>query len=119
MRSQKVYLILIFIFSAVSSRASHIVGGGVFYDFLGKAADSKDIYRVTLKIYRDCNSADNPNFDGTGNAIAWLSVLGGGRDTAIDIGAPMIKKVPPTINSRCATIPAMCVEEGIYTYTLT
>ena len=119
MQTLRTYLFLFLLIKTLNGWASHIVGGEIYYDFLGKSADNKDIYRVTLKIYRDCNNATNPNFDGTGKAIAWLSILGGGRDTAIDIGSPSIKKVPPTINSRCAQIPAMCVEEGIYTYTLT
>ena len=58
-------------------RAEHLVGGEIWYDFLGN-----NRYRVTLRIYRDCNSSGatlDPQaavtaFDGlTGQQIANFS----------------------------------------------
>ena len=111
-------LAIFLLFLSVNLFATHIVGGELIYDFLGKDANGKDIYRITLKVYRDCLNGQAP-FDGPGEATqAWLTILGNGRDTVVNIGGPVITKVPPSINSNCIQAPYTCVEEGIYTYTL-
>jgi gliding motility-associated-like protein len=114
-------LIIFFSFISFHLLATHIVGGELIYDFLGKDAAGRDIYRITLKVYRDCNSPNNAAFDGTGSSgapPAYLTILGNGRDTVIDIGSPVITNVPPSINSPCIETPYVCVQEGIYTYTI-
>jgi gliding motility-associated-like protein len=117
--SVKKALVILLLFVSVRLFATHIVGGELIYDFLGKDANGKDIYRITLKVYRDCVNGQAP-FDGPfgGAARALLTIIGNGRDTLVDIGAPVITKVPPSINSKCMQSPYTCVEEGIYTYTL-
>ncbi len=59
MTLKKFYFVLIFsLLSAFSSWASHIIGGEIYYDSLGN-----NQYKITIEIYRDCNSAtafDNP-----------------------------------------------------------
>src|SRR5687767_1302255 len=92
----------------------------MYYDYLGKDKDGKNIYRVTLKIFRDCgpNTAD---FDGIGASRAYITVLDANNvnEGVFDIGQPVVSKVPPTINSPCMTIPTnVCVEQGVYVYTL-
>jgi hypothetical protein len=57
MHTLRSYLLLIFLFTTITGWCTHIVGGEVYYDFLGKSSDNKDRYRVTLKIYRDCNTS--------------------------------------------------------------
>ncbi|MDP4953132.1 MAG: hypothetical protein NWQ53_05770, partial [Flavobacteriales bacterium] len=44
--------------ASFSSRATHLVGGEVFYEHLGN-----DEYLITLKVYRDCG-ATNTNQTG-------------------------------------------------------
>lgn len=87
--------------------ATHIVGGEIFYDFLGGTS-----YRITLKLYRDCGSGnaqyDNPAtifiFDNSGNYI-----------DSVQIPFPGSVVLPVTINNPCFTPPAnVCVEEAIY-----
>ncbi len=51
--------ILFFSFFYLASQAAHIVGGDMYYDCLGN-----NDYRITLKVYRDCN-ASGPN-------VAWF-----------------------------------------------
>ncbi len=109
---------LFFIFLSLSAFSKHIVGGEIIYDNLGGGN-----YRITLKVYRDCGSG-GPNFDGTGGGLppAIITIIEGNgmvlNDT-IDIGAPIINTVPPTINNPCIQAPGgVCVEEAIYTYTI-
>ncbi|MFA9211820.1 MAG: gliding motility-associated C-terminal domain-containing protein [Moraxellaceae bacterium] len=43
--------LLLFLFTGNFSHASHIIGGEVYYDYLGN-----NQYKITIEIYRDCNS---------------------------------------------------------------
>ncbi len=102
-------------FFVLKASATHIVGGEMIYDDLGGGT-----YRVTLKVYRDCNSASP--FNGMGNSTpAYLTVYDGAQNFIglYDIGAPVVTSVPPTINNPCILTPnTVCVEQGVYTYTL-
>jgi gliding motility-associated-like protein len=109
--------LLLLLGSSVELDAKHIVGGEIIYDDLGAGN-----YRITLKIYRDCFS-DGAPFDGVGQnaATALLTVfdIDSNLIGTFDIGAPVITNIPPTINNPCIQIPTnVCVEEGVYTYTL-
>ena len=108
MLRQTFYLFLFFTFSITPVSATHIVGGEIFYDYLGGNS-----YRVTLKVYRDCINGmapyDNPAvvgvFDQNGNLLYQISMV-----------FPGSTQIPPTINSVCYTPPtSVCVEEAIYT----
>lgn len=114
---------LFFIFLVLNFKliATHIVGGEMIYDYLGN-----DNYRITLKIYRDCASG-TAAFDGVGNGpsalpavLTVIESLNSFNSYTVDIGAPVVTAIPPTINNPCIKTPTnICVEEGIYTYTLT
>jgi gliding motility-associated-like protein len=104
----------------LGARATHIVGGELFYDYLGKETDGRNIYRITLKIFRDCGP-NTAQFDGIGPSPALITVLdaSGINEGVFNIGMPSVSVVPPTINSACMTVPDdVCVEEGVYVYTL-
>jgi gliding motility-associated-like protein len=112
--------------ASFSSFATHIVGGEMFYDFLGKNSAGADIYRVTLKVYRDCLNGQAP-FDGmtaSGGqvpaALITVREVVGNVVGVFDIGAPVITNVPKTINEQCIQTPNdACLEQGTYTYTVT
>ena len=116
MRTLKKYFFLLLLFTVAKLNAKHIVGGELIYDKL-----SPNNYRITLKVYRDCFS-QGPNFDGTaGFPPAYITIYKGDGTfySVIDIGSPIINNVPPTINSPCIQTPNdVCVEEAIYTYTI-
>ncbi len=99
----------------IKASATHIVGGEMIYDDLGAGK-----YRITLKIYRDCNSM--APFNGIGNGSpAYLSVYDAAQNEIglFDIGSPTVTSVPPAINNPCILTPnTVCVEQGVYTYTL-
>lgn len=100
-------ILLCFLFNT-GAKATHIVGGEIYYDCLGG-----NVYRITLKVYRDCINGvapyDNPAsvgvFDMNGNLLDTLSMI-----------FPGSTNVPPTINTPCYSPPTgVCVEEAIYT----
>ena len=111
--------ILLFLLFCGKIFSTHIVGGEIFYNRINDST-----YKITVKVYRDCNS--QAQFAGINNGISPLipailtvfntdSILVG----TFDIGTPMITNIPPTINNPCIQPPGgICVEEGVYTYTL-
>ncbi len=90
------------------SRASHIVGGEMYYDCLGG-----NQYRITVKLYRDCLSTgaafDNPLpitvFNDANVQIDYFTIAFPGS-TTLDVVFSNPCVVPPT---------DICVEEAIYT----
>ncbi|MGZ3920589.1 MAG: PKD domain-containing protein [Bacteroidia bacterium] len=114
------YLLLFFFFCG-KIFSTHIVGGEIFYDRLNDST-----YKVTLKLYRDCFNGLAP-FPGINDGSspftpAILTVFN--TDSILvntyDIGAPIVTNIPHTINNPCIQPPTgFCVEEGLYTYTLT
>ncbi len=101
-------LILITFFQINSLIASHIVGGEIFYDYLGA-----NQYKISIVLYRDCNSTgavyDDPLslgiFSNTGTLL--YNEL---------ISFPGSTNVPITFSNPCVTPPNdICIEKAIYT----
>ena len=109
---KKLFYIALLLVSFSSARASHIVGGELYYDCLGN-----NQYRITLKLYRDCfctNCAPfgNPEylhiFDANGNLYSQPSMF-----------FPGSTQLNPPITNPCMVQPNVCVERAIYTSTVT
>jgi gliding motility-associated-like protein len=110
--AMKRIVIFCFLFFFISRTfASHIVGGEIYYDYLGG-----NKYKITLKIYRDCfngipplpNPARVSIFDKFGTEIDTLR-----------IPQLSLNNVPPSINNPCIQPPGtVCVEEGLYIDTI-
>ncbi len=95
-------------FSVFASNAAHIVGGDIYYDYLGG-----NNYRFYITLYRDCFSTgaqyDNP---------LPLAVYTSGNFllTSIDVPFPGSVILPVVFNNPCGTAPTdICVEKAIYT----
>jgi gliding motility-associated-like protein len=99
---------ILLIYFSITAKASHIVGGEMYYDCLGG-----NQYRITVKLYRDCNSTgasyDNPLnitfFDGNNVNIGGTT-----------IPFPGSQVLNPDFNGNpCVTPPSnVCIEEAIY-----
>ncbi len=98
-------------FSSQSLRAEHIIGGEMYYECVGDG-----VYEFTMKLYRDCFTTganfDNPGsfgvFDTNNNLV-----------TIIQIPVESVQGINTSVASPCMVIPPnICVEEGIYTFTL-
>lgn len=88
--------------------AAHIVGGDMYYDYLGN-----DNYRITVVIFRDCASTgaayDNPMnlgvYDMNKNLV---------REVSIPFPGSQVLSV--VLNNPCVTPPTgICTEQAIYT----
>lgn len=108
------FLGLVFSSTIIRSNATHIIGGELYYDCLGG-----NTYRLTLKVYRDCNpltaAYDDP---------AYISIWdGSATPTFIDtvaIAFPGAVILPIISSDPCFIAPSgVCVEEAIYTTIVT
>ncbi len=104
----KYILSISLILSAFCSQASHIVGGDIYYDYLGN-----NTYRFYISIYRDCNSTgaqfDNPLYLAVYNVDNFLI-------QNISVPFPGSANVPVVFNNPCVTPPTnICTENAIYT----
>ncbi|MBK7342170.1 MAG: hypothetical protein IPJ06_03030 [Saprospiraceae bacterium] len=77
-----------------------------------------------MRVYRDCYSGQ-AGFDGSpGAQSARVTIyLGSGQNAqnmgTPNIGSPDITKIDPVVSNPCLTAPAnVCVEEGLYTFTV-
>ncbi|MEY5000041.1 MAG: hypothetical protein RLZZ211_77 [Bacteroidota bacterium] len=92
--------------------ASHIIGGDIYYDFLGN-----NQYRFFITLYRDCASTgaqyDDP---------LYLSIFtqGNVHYQTVQVPFPGSVILPINFNNPCATQPSgICVERAIYQVVLT
>ncbi len=103
------YLIIFFTFFQFNFLiASHIVGGEIYYDYLGGTQ-----YKVSIALYRDCKSNgavyDNPLSLGiySNTGVLLYNEL---------VSFPGSTNVPITFSNPCVTPPNdICIEKAIYT----
>jgi len=100
-------------------KATHLVGGDFSYVHLGG-----DEYFITLKVYRDCSPANvnDTGFDAQLAVGMWngTGVIGPGDVTMIPLTASNVSEVPVVMGNPCGTPPPeLCIEQAIYTATLT
>lgn len=106
------YLIAIFlILNLFNSKASHIVGGEIYYDYLGN-----NNYKFYISVYRDCLSTgaafDSPLSLGLFNSNNQLI-------QNVQINFSGSTNVPVSFNNPCVTPPNnICTENSVYTVTL-
>ncbi len=103
-----------FLVFALSTRATHLIGGELFYTSLGN-----DDYEVTLKMYRDCGpgNTNQTGFDATAEIAAYDVNDVFVTSTFFTLG--IVDPVPVTLNNPCLTPPStICVEEASYTGTM-
>lgn len=113
---KKIFTLLLVVLST-GAFATHIVGGFISYRFI-----SGSTYEVKLTIYRDCTSSTP--FDGTSGATtnAILGMFDSNNNLVNTFGLvnPVITTVQAPNDNPCLQINTnVCVEEGVYTTTIT
>jgi gliding motility-associated-like protein len=111
---QKVILILLLLLTANSAvKASHIVGGDIYYDYLGN-----NQYRFYITVYRDCNST-GAQFDNPLPLGVFLTQNNQLIQT-VNVPAPSSVLLPVIFNNPCVVPPNnICVQRAIYITTVT
>lgn len=106
------YLIsILLVLNLFNSKASHIVGGEIYYDYLGN-----NNYRFYISVYRDCLSS-GAAFDSPLN----LGLFNSNNQLIQNVQIPFSgsNNVPVVFNNPCVTPPSnICTENSVYTVTL-
>lgn len=110
---------MLLLFSSIFGRdvyATHIVGAELLYECTDSLTNE---YEITLKLYRDCINGQAPY-----DPNITLFIFNAGNGTIFQtVNVPVPPSTPqiqPTTWDAClAMVPNICVEEGIYTTTLT
>ena len=111
MRTMRLAIVFLLLLTCTQVRASHIVGGDVYYDYLGN-----NNYQFTINLYRDCNSTgaqfDNPLPLGVFNSSGQLIQV-------VNIPFPGSTGIPVVFNNPCVIPPTnICTELATYTATI-
>ena len=105
--------------------ARHIIGGVITYKCLGAGQQANtNRYEFTMKMYRDCSCTNCANFDSSpqGDRAATVTIYVGTSRTpfgTLSLPQPTITNIQPNVDNPCLILPPnVCVEEGIYTWTM-
>ncbi|MDX2362411.1 MAG: PKD domain-containing protein [Crocinitomicaceae bacterium] len=103
-----IIVILLFLIS-LPVRADHIIGGEMYYDYLGS-----NNYKFYISMYKDCTAGapfDSPMI---------LAVHSGNMlIQAVEVPYPGFTAVPITYDNPCATPPpGLCIQNAVYTIVL-
>lgn len=106
---KKFFCLALFIFIAGYASASHIVGGEMYYEFLGN-----DQYKITLVVYRDCFNGQAPY-----DAEASLGIFNSNGDLIQNVLVPINDSsfIPNAINTPCLTPPLDICDQVAHYYT--
>ncbi len=96
--------------------ARHIIGGEITYEYIGTNAAGHNIYRFTMKVYRDCFGGGAPYDNPAEMAIYRGTPSNNVLHEAFRIFSPVIRRLNPVPPPCVTQLPAVCVEEGIYTF---
>ncbi len=94
---KKVYLLLFFISMSFLAKATHIVGGELYYTHMGG-----NVYQIQLTVYRDCFYG-NPPFDDPAVIGVWNA--NNSLFTTVSLSPNDSATIPPIINSPCFIPP--------------
>ncbi len=97
-------------------QARHIIGGEITYQYIGTNAAGHNIYRFTMKVYRDCFGGGAPYDNPAEMAIYRGTQSSNVLQEAFRIFSPTIRRLNPVPPPCVTQLPAVCVEEGIYTF---
>jgi len=104
--------VIFLLFFSFQAKASHIIGGDIYYNYLGN-----NQYRFFITLYRDCNSTGAAYDDPLALTIF---LANGAVFQNLDVPFPGSIILPNTFNNPCATPPSnICVERAIYTIVVT
>ncbi len=111
--------------------ARHIIGGEMTYVCTDSTATERT-YLITMTVYRDCVNDDGSGpqgalFDsdpagGAGALVGTVTIFQGTTvfGNTIVLNGPQITPIPPDAGNPCLIVPpTVCVQEGIYTFTVT
>src|SRR5690606_12033754 len=105
--------ILLFFFAFSEANSTHLVGGFISYEYIGRVGNSNNFrYRVTLTIYRDCDKGQAPYDDPLRLCI--YSRTNNSLVRTEFVRNPTISQVKPVGNTSCPELFNVCLQKGVY-----
>ncbi len=98
---------------AVSTQATHLVGGSMSYEYVGRLGNGNFQYRVTLKVYRDC-AASQVEFDDIISLGAYNATNNRNLARVFDFSKLSEIPVDPPRGANCPSQPPVCIREATY-----
>ena len=107
----KILISILLLMNLFSVKGSHIVGGDIYYDYLGN-----NNYKFYISLYRDCHSTgaeyDDPMSLAVFNASNFMV-------QNVDVPFNGSNQLPVIFNNPCVNPPTdLCTELTVYTITL-
>ena len=103
------FVISILLFQCFLLRASHIVGGDIYYDYLGN-----NNYRFYITLYRDCASTGAQYDDPLSLAVYTQGSAAPAQELSVPFPGSVL--LPVEFNNPCGTAPSgICIEKATYT----
>ncbi len=115
MRLSLKYVLITLLFTLMGTGelyAAHIVGGDMYYDYLGN-----NNYKFYIAVYRDCNTVTGAPYD----SPLPLGVFNSSNNRITDVNVPFPGSVtlPIIFNNPCVQAPTgICTERAIYITTI-
>lgn len=119
---KKLLFVLSFLFIIpIFSRASHIVGGEVYYDTVGLDGSGNMVYNVTFELFRECNAGAAFPGSGGGAAQFHFTVFNPNGTVFATYTLPYVgfTELPLVYDDPCVEPPDdVCIESSIYNGTV-
>ena len=112
---RKLLLVLVIVLTGLPAMARHIAGGEMYYEWLSPGNGNTSMYRITLRLFRDCQSS-GPQLE---NEVVTAGIYEGTNlrlsvSLRLDGGVRTIQL--NTGSFPCLTgAPTVCYEVALYT----
>lgn len=108
----KLFLFLLSFFTFFNVSATHIIGGEIYYDYLGN-----NQYRISVAVFRDCQGNGAP-FD----PVMSLAIYSSSNVLIQNVSVPLppTTQLPIIFTNPCVVAPTgYCTEKAVYTTVVT
>lgn len=103
------YLLLLSLFAFLNAKATHIIGGEIYYDYLGN-----NNYRISIALFRDCATISGAPYDNPLNLAIYSSNGVLVQNVAVPFPGSVV--LPIIFNNPCVVTPTgFCNEKAVYT----
>ncbi|MHB1921636.1 MAG: PKD domain-containing protein [Chitinophagaceae bacterium] len=118
---KKLFLLVYSLGLTLFADAHHIIGGEMYYEYVGPGANQTQIYKITMKLYRGCEPVDNQHssLDQMINLTIYDNGTMGLYNQPVQVPLDHIQQVSAQSHDPCIiSPPPVCYEIGFYFLTI-
>ena len=119
MRFRQLFTFLfVFLFPVSAALASHLMGGSMSYEFLGKSG-GQYMYRIYIEMYRDCNNRNDQGGITPFDPSIPIGIYNNNPSKSLYTTeyfsiTSEISVDPPKAGNTCLYDPNVCIRKGVY-----